>query len=271
MGFPLNIPLTGADVLRTTTTKRHPLGTRGVTRDGRVFRYARNGAAALIPGVPIQTAIQDNAELILDSGTTEVKANSSQIKLIVSATAIFSTKNAYADGYIWQYFSTTAQGGGVYGQIRSHTTQTATKNAVIKFDFVDGDALYSASTNLGTTKSKFAIIRNPYDKVIAKPSGVITGSIVGVAVRPVAVSAYFWLQTAGPCPVRTTGIVDTGDVVGVDTGTSARFEGITSTHKTSGAAGLEGRDLRYLSHSLGTMMIVGVAGEYRMCNLKIAP
>jgi hypothetical protein len=38
------------DVFKTSTTKLMPLGSQGVTRDGRVYRYGLAGAATLAPG-----------------------------------------------------------------------------------------------------------------------------------------------------------------------------------------------------------------------------
>lgn len=278
MGFPLTVQLTGADVLRTTTDKRHPFGTRGVTRDGRSFRYARNGAVALLAGVPIQSSLQQACELTLDTGTTKMRANTSRIAVITTGTSPFQTGTAiqsYAEAYIWARTSTSGAGVvtvgcGQYAQIKSNTTQSASKNVVVWLDLVDGDAFYSATTNFGTTQLKLGLVRNPYDKVLVKPSGVITGPIMGAAVRPIGANTYFWIQTWGPCPCRVSPSKwDTGDVVGLDTGTSARFGSFTSTKAEMTDTSC--RKIRYIFNNMGVAMVGGISGEYRMVSLKIAP
>lgn len=278
MGFPLNIPLSGADILTTTSDKRHPFGTRGVTRDGRSFRYARNGTTALIPGLVVQSSVPVNEELLLDTGTTKMKANSSQIRLIASATSPFGDTSVvvnYDDGYIWAYGSNTAKGAAHYVQIKSHSKGlTATKNVLITFDLVEGDAFYSHLDTFGTTAAKFGLIRNPYDKVVVKPASTLTSIVVGVPVRPVAASYYFWLQTWGPCPVRANAVATKiGRPVGVDTGTAVgRVQGLNTTKNTSAVSALITYEaLQHIIAGVGVQMLVAVSGEYRMINLTIAP
>lgn len=270
--FPGSILLSGADVLKTTTGKINPLGTRGYTRDGRVFRYTRNGATALKPGLPVQSSVPLAGALAVGSGTTELKANTSKVSVITGSTGVFTTRNAFADGYLWLRTSSTSKGAAVYAQIKSNTTQTATATGKVVFDFHSGDALYSATTNIGTTNVTIGIIRNEYDKVVVKPSGIITAPVVGVPVRPVAANAYFWLQTWGPCPVRCDATaVKIGYPVGASTNTSARYIGVNSTKPTSGASVGTWTVINNIIGGLGTAMVVGVSGEYRTIFLKVAP
>ena len=272
MSFPLNVPLTGADVLRTTSDKRHPLGTRGVTRDGRSYRYARNGAAALVPGKICQSSVLSAYAHLLDSGTTKLSANSSKMTLVTSGNSLFTTRNAYADGYAFTRTTSTANGAGQRVQIRSHTTESLTATGLVVFNFVDGDNFYAASTNFGTTKIEMVLMRNPYDKVVVKPAGDITSMIVGVPNRPVAANHYFWLQTWGPCPVWCTGVAELGYDVGFSSGASAGcIDAVTCTKKTSAAVSLVWSQVRALTQGVGTAMFLGAAAEYPMVNLKLAP
>lgn len=272
MSFPGSILLSGADVLKITSTKIHPLGTRGYTRDGRALRYSHNGGTALKPGLPVQSAVPLAGCLGMNTGTTELKANTSRVSAISGSTGVFTTRNAFADGYVWLATSSTSKGCAVYAQIKSHTTQTATATGKVVFDFYSGDGLYSASTNIGTTNAQVAVIRNPYDKVVVKPSGIVTSPIMGVPVRPITANYYFWLQTWGPCPVRCDATaVKIGYPVGASTNTSARYIGINSTKPTSGAAIGTWTVVSNIIAGLGTAMVVGVSGEYRMIFLKLAP
>jgi len=273
--FPGSILLSGAQIMAETTKKIHPLGTRGYTRDGRVFRYTRNGGVALKSGEVCQSAVPSAYAVLLDSGTTKISANSSKMTLVTSGNSLFTTKNAYADGYAWLRTSSTAKGAGQYCQIKSHSTESLTATGLVVFNFQAGDEFYAPSnaTAMGTTGITVGLIRNPYDKIVVKPSGIVTAPIVGVPVRPVSVNTYFWLQTWGPCPVRGDAVATKiGRTVGVSTDTSARFSGINSTKNTSAVTALY--TWTFLSNvisAIGVQMIVGVSGEYRMVHLKIAP
>ncbi len=280
MGFPGSVLLTGDMILKTTSAKVMPLGTRGYTRDGRVFRYGRNGGTALKPGYIVQSRAPQANNILLRSGTTKLSANSSKVSLVTigGATETFVVKNDMADGYLFNYTSSTGTGAlnyanGAYAQILTNTTQTATATGKVVINFQDGDGLYSATTNAGaTTAVKIGVQRNPYDKVIVKPSGIWTALVVGVPVRPVAANYYFWVQTWGPCPVRADVVAySVGFPVGPTTNTSARVSGLAnSTKNTSGASIATWRAILSMTN-FGVAMLVGVSGEYRMIYLKLAP
>ncbi len=271
MGFPGSVLLTGQDVLTTTSAKIHPLGTRGYTRDGRVFRYARNAGTALVGNLPVQSAVPITGELTVRTGTTKLRGNSSWNNIMTSGTGVFTTANAYTDGYLYLRTSSTAVGGR-YAQIKSHTTQTATATGKVVVQFVDGDSLYSPTTNVGTTLTTLGVRRNPYDKVVVKPSGIVTALVVGVPVRPITANYYFWLQTWGPCPVRGDTVAYlAGRPVGVSTNTSARITGTSSTKPTSAAASLTWTAVSNIMAGLGVAMNIGVSGQHRMIFLKLAP
>ncbi len=272
MGFPGSVLLNDEKVQETTTDKRFPLGTRGYTRDGRTFYYSRNGATALKAGVPLQSAVPSANEVLNRTGTTKLKANSSKIKIMTSGTGQFATANAFADGYLYLLTSATAKGSAVYAQIKSHSTQTLTATGVVSVYFYPGGGLYSPTTVAGNTNAKVGVQRNPFDKVVVKPSGVLTALPLGVPVRLVAANAYFWMQTWGACPVRCdTTAVKIGTPVGVSTNTTARYIGINSTKPTSGAITGTWTVVNNIIAGLGVSMVVGVSGEYRMIFLKIAP
>lgn len=272
MSFPGSVLLSGNDVLVTTASKRYPLGTRGYTRDGRVFRYARNGATALVAARPVQAIAPLAGAIGLHGGTTKTKANATRVTVISGATGVFTTVNAYADGYLFSYSSSTGKGGGLYAQIKSHTTQTATATGKVVVDLYSGEGLYSPSTIVGTTAIKLGLVHNPYNKVIVKPSGSLTAPIVGVTIRPVSANYYFWIQTWGPACIRADSLAfKVAQAVGASTNTSARVTGFNSTKPSSGAASITWTQVMYLIDQIGTAMIVGVSGESRMVNLKLAP
>lgn len=274
MGFPGSVLLSGHDVLKISSTKTMPLGTRGYTRDGRVFRYARAGGTALKVGLLCQQSAATTSESVR-TGTTELKANTTKVSVLTTGTGPFTTLNSYAEGYLYADTSSTALGCGVYAQIKSHTTQTATSTGVVVMQFYSGDTLYSASTNVGTTKCTLRVIRNPYDKVIVKPGGNPTGVPVGVPVRPITASYYFWIQTWGPCPIRSEGVLDAGFPVGVSTGaTAGTIDEATCTASmisTKAGLGYSAKGFALMASGVGACMATGAAGRFRMIFLKIAP
>ncbi len=276
MSFPGSVLLTGDAILKLTSAKILPLGTRGYTRDGRVFRYSRAAGTALAAGLICQQSAATTSEAVR-TGTTEIKANTTKVSVMTTGTGPFTTANSYADGYLYVDSSSTARARGIYAQIKSHTTQTATSTGVVVINFYSGDTLYSGTTNIGSTLSQLRVIRNPYDKIIVKPAGVLTGIVTGVTVRPVTASYYFWQQTWGPCPVRSEGVLDVGDSVGPCTGATAGVvDGDTSTSQiisTKAALAFSSKGLRYRIGigAVGTCMATGAAGRARMVFLKIAP
>jgi len=278
MSFPGSVLLSGADVIKTTTAKIHPLGTRGYTRDGRAFRYSRNGGTALIAGLPVQSSVPlANATTTrIVTGTTALSANSSRVKIMSGSSHVFTSKNAFADGFMYLGTSSTAKGAAVYAQVKGHTTGgTSTKvSALVLVDLVSGDELFApdAAAKIGTTAAKVRFVRNPYDKTIVQPSGVSTAPIMGIPVRSVAANAYFWVQTWGPCPVRSAAkVVNAGLAVGASTGTSARVIGTTDSSKGTSHSMMSWRQLSQLGDGVGTVMVTTVSGEYNMVFLKLAP
>lgn len=277
MDFPGSVELSGSDILKITATKSFPLGTRGFTRDGRAFRYAKNGATALKAGRLVQSAVPLAGELLLGTGTTKLKANSTKVNVMStshSATGILVTRNTYADGYLYLGTSSTAKGCGQYAQIKVQSSCPATSVVKIPIEFYSGDGFYSGTSVIGSTNASVHIIKNPYDSVIVKPAGLQTSMCVGVPVRPVTASYYFWVQTWGPCPVKSTGIIDVGNAAGPssDATNAGQVDGVTDTDKTSKAEGLVWSVIRSaLGDKIGQTMVAGAAGKCRMIFLKLAP
>lgn len=272
MSFPGSVLLSGADVLLTTTTKRHPLGTRGYTRDGRVFRYARNGGTALVPAKVVQSSA-DSTQRVLKAGTTELYANSSKIIALTTGTGIFTSLNYFTDGYVFMNTSSTAKGAGYIAQIKSHSTQTATATGKVTIQFHSGDALYSGTSNAGTTSAYIRVIPNPYDRVIVVPTANPSAAPVGVTVRPVAASAYFWVQTWGPAPCDVQGNNQVaGRAVFISSGSSrvGNLRGTSVKASTLGSSiGLTQTAASWVAP--GILMAKSTTGKYNLVFVKFAP
>ncbi|KKN36498.1 hypothetical protein LCGC14_0773210 [marine sediment metagenome] len=277
MGIVGSILLKGKEIYRTTSDKRHPLGTRGYTRDGRVFRYARNGGVALAVGKLVQSeAPQTN---LSDDLSVNIGVTSGAAAINITVTTV-TTLNAFAGGYI---FVNDGAGEGQMAQILSHTSAStgSTLNSRMNIELADGGIFTTAVSTgaVGTTDSEVGIVRNPYDKAIIAPA-TLTSVALGVTPRAVAVNYYFWVQTWGPAVVQVnstgTGIPAAGFplIPATVAGAVTRYWGYLSTDDSSQSwAGGDVRVelIKYGHYPIGNCMEVGADGETGMVDLKLAP
>jgi len=188
-----------SEIYKESSTKNHMLGTRLALPDGRVYRYAKSGAAIAIGRVcgsamyVAKHALAANPTVARTTAQWDDGTNTIQISTTAVATASIVFANRFNDGYIW---GQNAAGEGQLLQIKSHTAGT-TAASTPTFTIYEEDLL-----TIGiTTTSELGIIKNFYDYVVTHTGTLAGGPAAGVA--PIAVSAaakYFWLQTWGPCP-----------------------------------------------------------------------
>ena len=168
------------------------LGTRAVTPDGRVFRWALAGGVAIEAGKLVQTLAEIGSSVHVN-GLTVINATVTGVTTITVTMATTPVAaNVYADGDL---VIDTSPGQAMY-RIKSH--QAADSGADAEFTLYDSDEIKNALTS-GTTLVGFR--RNPYTSVIITPT-TVTGACIGVTPINVAISGYFWLQTWGPALVN---------------------------------------------------------------------
>jgi hypothetical protein len=177
----------------TSTTKNYPIGTRRVTSDGRVYRYAF--APSTIPsckfGVKFWTLQSEGIE------TTLGQAQS------IGDTTILIASTAAADyfkgGYVMIHVAS-----GLHQQFRGIVGNTATSggNITITLD---------APLTVAVTNEYTEVYPNPYANVHAGygVGGHPVGSFSSVAGMPnvitTAVNTYLWIQTWGPIFINPYG------------------------------------------------------------------
>lgn len=277
MGIIGSILLKGKEIYRTTSDKRHPLGTRGYTRDGRAFRYARNGGSALAVGKIIQSEAPQSS--LSDDLSVNVGVTSGAEAINITVTTV-TTVNAFAEGY---FFVNDGAGEGQMAQIKSHTSASTGSTLLdpMNIEFQHGAVMTTVvSTGAsGTTDSEVGIVRNPYDKVIIAPA-TLTATPVGVTPRAVAANYYFWVQTWGPAVAQVnsagTGIPAVGFPVipATVSGAVSRMWGYLSTVDSSESwAGGDVRValIKYAHYPLGNCITVGSDGASGLIDLKLAP
>lgn len=177
------------------------LGTLREFPDGSKFRYTKNGAVALVAGRLVQSVVPTANHLNIACAATAAGATS--VTVTLGATAV--TANEYADGYIFinDAGADTSTEGYTY-RIKEHPAADASATLALTL-YNDSPVIIALTAN-----SEATLVHNPFRNVIIHPSPP-TSMVVGVAPRAIDANEYFWLQTAGPCAVLTSGTLVAGD------------------------------------------------------------
>lgn len=160
------------------------VGSKASTVDGRVFRYCKAGATALVAGsvydAPLPVANHVNITVV--SGA----AGASQIVATLGATAV--TTDQYAGGVI---LINDVDGQGFTYTIKSHPAADASAALTVTLD--DDETVVTALT----TSSQATLIANPYNGVVIHATTEVSAP-VGVANTQITEAQYGWIQTHGP-------------------------------------------------------------------------
>jgi hypothetical protein len=281
MDFPTTLNISDEQSRSTSAVQTLPLGTRGITPDGRVFAYAQCGATALekynvvsCPTItPLGTATQQFYEAYA-AGTTHVVID------IASCTG-YEVANYFRDGWVW--IDSTDTGKAQKVRIHSHAAPASAtalgQNTTWMLE--PGGLQYAVGTD---TLSFAKIIASPYRYVVAATisTGITNDDmyyIVGVTVCAVAANYYCWIQTWGPCLVRgVDGIsavsnwggglyaqlssANPGMYCPVNVGTTATIEYYATTTTGNPA---------YFTRPIGIIMVPPfVSGGHALINLSIS-
>lgn len=280
MAFFNSILLAQGDQYKQYAASRgRPLGTRGYTRDGRAFRWTKNGATALTPGLLVQSetvGTESDDQLVkaggvVSSGSTKITLNFSTNITLTTALLV----NEYAEGFL---FVNHNQGVGQMVQVASHETATsAAADGHSTVMFMPGNEF----TTQVSTASELGIVKNPYDDVV-RTTNTLTGPVVGIAPMYVTANYYFWLQTWGPATAKFlssgTNLPKVGYPVVAELSTdgdvAALFGDATTKRSSIGGAfstGMRNAILLMYREALGTVIELGATGETGIIDLKLAP
>ncbi len=202
--FPTTLYISEEQIRTEKATRGDiPLGTRGVTPDGRVFRWAQAGGTALKAHrlmIPVAQGPWSTAtDIALATGVT---AGATGVKIYLGATDTEATRlvaDFYKDGYM--IVPSTDEDYNQMAPIHSNPALASNTalNSANWFYFKNPLAKAVATS---TSLPKF--VPNPYKfvQVLTDNRGMPLG------VTPIAVTAnyFFWLQTWGPALVKA----DTG-------------------------------------------------------------
>lgn len=185
-------------IFAQSSTRKEEVGTLRILRDGRKFRYCKNGAGALVAG-HLNAAAAIAAD-VMDEACAFVHAIGDMIfsETITSATY---EEDYFAGGYLQ---INDATGEGHQYKILSSTAVAAGTSIILTLE----DPIRVA---LAVTTSQFTISHSPYMAVIETTTE--ENLPIGVAPIAVTIAYYFWNQTGGPALGLIAGTPAVGTVL----------------------------------------------------------
>jgi len=195
MSFPYVVQMPYQEAFASGTTKRHPLGTVGMTPDGSTYRYCKAGAA-------ITTnwgCINANRHLTGVTGQSSEAALGTAIA-VGDTTFYFLDTNTRAVDYFADGYIVTLQTPFEVHRIKSSTLGNATG---ITCTLEDGDSFVTADA-VGNTVNVYP---SPWGNVKMGDSTASTyEGFVCCPKKLITSGHYFWGQTRGPywCTVTST-------------------------------------------------------------------
>ena len=238
-------------IFEESSTAKAVLGARVAFEDGRVYRYAKNGATALAAGKFVKVgALVAQADKLIDATAVAIGNN---VVPLETSSAITTATNGLLH-------VNAGTGAGQQLKIKLSYTSSLASTSGYSTDF----ELYDPITVALDTTSICTVFYNPYEQceIVSAQADIILG------VPPIAVTAeyYFWLQTWGQACVLSEGTPTAGHsvVVGVNSGVAGTTNIIPIQATGAGTSKLA-------TQIIGTQMQVGVDAQYKMVNLMIMP
>ncbi len=280
MSFPTQVYINEEDILKTSSTQKFPLGTRGTTGDGRIFRYAQAGAANLSAHMLCISAAEGPASTATDQKMySAYAAGSTYIEFFPSTIALpVISADYFKDGYLMCNSTDTTYNQMV--PIDSHAAMVSASGAAGTAGAYRGVYLKIPGLKklADTATSLWKLVANPYKLVVVSTDANGPGYVVGVT--PVAVTTlyFFWIQTWGPA------LAHAGEGASASIDKTAGLNLHWSTGSTGGVAGslnttgadsgpFGGTDSgRVNQQKAGTLITAAPAANFfHMINLQISP
>lgn len=240
-GDQVLIPQGGQSINESSSVPLAELGSRKVVGD-RVFRYARLGGVASAPGDVLQHNMQ--MQLSITAGSADPAGAKT---FTFFKTASDAAADLFAEGNLWSQSGTAANLGQVY-RVRTHGSISSNTNGTLY--------LYDALQKTVNVTDKWSIAQNPYGTLTQNTAG--TTPTAGVLVCPATTNDYVWVQTWGPCAVKSLTAI----------GANASPVFATATGSVVGYAGTDMQNKQTLGY---LMMTSTTLSERELVFLTIAP
>ena len=178
-----------------SSTQKYPLGTFFDDEYGRRFRYALNGAGALVAGDLVQGPILGGAttteQTVAIIGAQTAAGNT---KIPVAALTTNQAAGKFDEG--WAAFEDTSA-------VATYLRRIKTQPALVHTTWVDAYIeLYEALPIQLETTDFVAMITSPYKGIIKAVAATLTGPGLGGVCAPITAAYYCWVQTRGPFGVH---------------------------------------------------------------------
>lgn len=169
---------------------QHQVGVKGVSPEGKVFRYVKCGGTGIAVGkLCIAPDVQSNHEDIAFASAGSV--GDTKISVTLGATGVDA--NEYDEGFLCVIDDT---GEGYSYPIERHdTSSSGSENINV---YIKQPGLRAATT----TSTTVTLVSNPYKNVLIS-DGTQTDLPVGVTVKALTANYYGWVQTGGIASVLT--------------------------------------------------------------------
>lgn len=235
------------DPFSTSTQQQMELGASLNISDGRIFRYAKSGAANQSAGkINTAPAQKTNHQNVTVQAASAI--GSTSVSVTLGATA--SVAQEYVEGLF--VVGLTPGQGHAYKISNQPATLSAGVQTITTFDPIQV-AL--------TTSSKGSLVHNAWNATIE--GTVQTIRPAGVAMTPITASStlppYFWDQTRGVASVLNDQAIALGSWLTLSASVSGAVIAMSGTYGTA-----------LLTPKVGEMTVkVGVDGQYEPCFLSI--
>jgi len=186
--------LSDCDIWTPTSDKRFPLGAIAEARDGRRWRYCKNGSGTLVLGNVQQSAVAiANNEYEVQTNSPGVPTAGDKTVTVTSAAAF--AIHALVDGYLY-----LPDGTGQGSMYTIKDNKVSTSNATSGYDTIIEIADVGGIRTAWATTSDITLWANKYRDTIIFPTDP-TGPCAGISMTAVTAEYYYWAQTRGYCPV----------------------------------------------------------------------
>lgn len=173
------------------TTQRYVSGTRGMTWDGKVFKYGRS-KATLVPGLGCMNGAQADVSDLPNSNTTiAIVAGDTTTTLTLASTEGYDSTSLLAEDELAGGQFVIGHGGSGTGETRTIVANTAVA-AGGGTSIITVDAPWAIAHAAGFSET----VLNPYHYIFLASS---YGSIMGMPNVAATTGQFFWMQTWGPC------------------------------------------------------------------------
>lgn len=185
-----------------SSVQKHPLGSYFDDEYGRRFRYALNGAAALVAGDLVQSAATGGATTTLQTvAIIGAQTAAGDTKIPVAALTTTQPVDTFTEG--WAAFEDTSATAAYLRRIKKQPALVHTTWVDAYLELYEGLPIQLETTDF------VALMKNPYKSIVKAVNATLTGIGLGGVCAPITAAYYCWVQTRGwfACHIKDGALV----------------------------------------------------------------